>query len=130
MYAGRAVEQAPTRELFRNVRMPYTKALLEAIPRLERPPHTMLPVVPAGRRTSPRSAPVPVRAALPNAQDGLPRDGAAAGRARAVASLRLLAPGCPRPARGSRRERAANGKRALLEARGLVQEFASAAAAA
>jgi oligopeptide/dipeptide ABC transporter ATP-binding protein len=46
MYAGRAVEQAPTRELFRSVRMPYTKALLDAIPRLERPPHTLLPVVP------------------------------------------------------------------------------------
>jgi len=46
MYAGRAVEQAPTRALFRKVRMPYTKALLEAIPRLERPSHTLLPVVP------------------------------------------------------------------------------------
>jgi oligopeptide/dipeptide ABC transporter ATP-binding protein len=46
MYAGRAVEQAPTRELFANVRMPYTKALLEAIPRVERPPHAALPVVP------------------------------------------------------------------------------------
>jgi oligopeptide/dipeptide ABC transporter ATP-binding protein len=46
MYAGRAVERAPTLDLFRNVRMPYTKALLDAIPRLERAPHTMLPVVP------------------------------------------------------------------------------------
>ena len=46
MYAGRAVERAPTLDLFRHVRMPYTKALLEAIPRLERPPHTLLPVVP------------------------------------------------------------------------------------
>jgi oligopeptide/dipeptide ABC transporter ATP-binding protein len=46
MYAGRAVEQAPTRELFANVKMPYTKALLEAIPRVERPPHAVLPVVP------------------------------------------------------------------------------------
>jgi oligopeptide/dipeptide ABC transporter ATP-binding protein len=46
MYAGRAVEQAPTRKLFAQVRMPYTKALLEAIPRVERPPHAQLPVVP------------------------------------------------------------------------------------
>jgi oligopeptide/dipeptide ABC transporter ATP-binding protein len=46
MYAGRAVERAPTRTLFAHVRMPYTKALLEAIPRVERPPHTELPVVP------------------------------------------------------------------------------------
>jgi oligopeptide/dipeptide ABC transporter ATP-binding protein len=46
MYAGRIVEQAPTRTLFAHVRMPYTRALLEAIPRLERPAHTLLPVVP------------------------------------------------------------------------------------
>ena len=45
MYGGRAVEQALTRELFANVRMPYTKALLQAIPRVERPSHTLLPVV-------------------------------------------------------------------------------------
>lgn len=45
MYAGRAVEQAQTRELFANVRMPYTKALLQAIPRVDRPPHLLLPVV-------------------------------------------------------------------------------------
>ena len=37
MYAGRAVERAPVRELFAHVRMPYTRALLEAVPRLERP---------------------------------------------------------------------------------------------
>jgi oligopeptide/dipeptide ABC transporter ATP-binding protein len=45
MYGGRAVEQASTRELFANVRMPYTQALLQAIPRLDRPTHTLLPVV-------------------------------------------------------------------------------------
>ncbi|MBO0683074.1 MAG: ABC transporter ATP-binding protein [Candidatus Dormibacteraeota bacterium] len=45
MYAGRAVERAPTRTLFAHVRMPYTRALLEAIPRLERPAHSPLPVV-------------------------------------------------------------------------------------
>ena len=36
MYAGRAVEYAPTRILFAQMRMPYTRALLDAIPRLER----------------------------------------------------------------------------------------------
>jgi oligopeptide/dipeptide ABC transporter ATP-binding protein len=46
MYAGRGVEQAPTRELFANVRMPYTRALLGAIPRLQNPPHTPLAAVP------------------------------------------------------------------------------------
>ncbi|MGH8981784.1 MAG: ABC transporter ATP-binding protein [Acidimicrobiales bacterium] len=45
MYAGRAVEHASTRELFANVRMPYTQALLHAIPRLGRPAHELLPVV-------------------------------------------------------------------------------------
>lgn len=37
MYAGKIVEQAPTRELFANMRMPYTKALFDSIPRLEDP---------------------------------------------------------------------------------------------
>jgi oligopeptide/dipeptide ABC transporter ATP-binding protein len=46
MYAGRAVEQAATRTLFAHMRMPYTRALLDAIPRLERPSHTPLPVTP------------------------------------------------------------------------------------
>ncbi len=45
MYAGRAVEQASTRDLFANMRMPYTRALLQAIPRLDRPSHQILPVV-------------------------------------------------------------------------------------
>jgi oligopeptide/dipeptide ABC transporter ATP-binding protein len=46
MYAGRGVEQAPTRKLFAHVRMPYTRALLGAIPRLENPPHSPLAAVP------------------------------------------------------------------------------------
>jgi len=45
MYAGRIVEQAPAARLFSRVRMPYTQALFEAIPRLERPAHAPLPVV-------------------------------------------------------------------------------------
>jgi oligopeptide/dipeptide ABC transporter ATP-binding protein len=45
MYAGRAVEVAPARELFAHVRMPYTRALLDAIPRVERPAHSSLPVI-------------------------------------------------------------------------------------
>jgi oligopeptide/dipeptide ABC transporter ATP-binding protein len=46
MYAGRAVERAPTRKLFAHVRMPYTRALLDAIPRLENPSHSPLAAVP------------------------------------------------------------------------------------
>jgi oligopeptide/dipeptide ABC transporter ATP-binding protein len=70
MYAGRAVEQAPTRELFANVRMPYTKALLEAIPRVERPPHAALPVVP-GRPPDLAALPpgCPFAPRCPNAAD-------------------------------------------------------------
>ena len=45
MYGGRAVEYAATDTLFRNVRMPYTKALLGAIPQLTTPPHSMLTVI-------------------------------------------------------------------------------------
>ncbi|CDK01566.1 oligopeptide transporter subunit; ATP-binding component of ABC superfamily [Microbacterium sp. C448] len=45
MYAGRIVEQADTDVLFRNVQMPYTKALLGAIPQLSTPPHSLLPVI-------------------------------------------------------------------------------------
>jgi oligopeptide/dipeptide ABC transporter ATP-binding protein len=46
MYAGRAVERAPTQTLFEQVRMPYTRALLDSLPRLEDPPHMTLNVVP------------------------------------------------------------------------------------
>jgi oligopeptide/dipeptide ABC transporter ATP-binding protein len=45
MYAGQIVEQASTPQLFARVRMPYTQALFEAIPRLERPSHSPLPVI-------------------------------------------------------------------------------------
>jgi oligopeptide/dipeptide ABC transporter ATP-binding protein len=48
MYAGKIVEQAPARRLFGAqgaVRMRYTRALLDAIPHLDRPAHAILPVV-------------------------------------------------------------------------------------
>jgi oligopeptide/dipeptide ABC transporter ATP-binding protein len=45
MYAGEVVERAATEELFAGVRMPYTKVLLEAIPTLDREPHSLFPVV-------------------------------------------------------------------------------------
>ncbi len=52
MYAGRVVERAPTRQLFAGMRMPYTEALLAAIPKLDTPPHTPLPAI-AGRPPDP-----------------------------------------------------------------------------
>jgi peptide/nickel transport system ATP-binding protein len=46
MYAGQVVEQAPTPVLFREMRMPYTEALMESIPKLEDPSHTKLRAIP------------------------------------------------------------------------------------
>lgn len=51
MYGGRVVEEAPTKVLFSDVRMPYTRALLDAVPRSDRPVHAALPAV-AGRPPS------------------------------------------------------------------------------
>jgi peptide/nickel transport system ATP-binding protein len=48
MYAGRVVERAPTPQLFSRMRMPYTEALLAALPKLDAPPHAPLPAI-AGR---------------------------------------------------------------------------------
>jgi len=52
MYAGRVVEWAPTAALFRKMRMPYTEALLAAIPKLDAAPHTPLPAI-SGRPPDP-----------------------------------------------------------------------------
>ena len=46
MYAGRVVEKAPTRQLFSHIRHPYTRALIDAIPRLTHPSHTHLASIP------------------------------------------------------------------------------------
>jgi oligopeptide/dipeptide ABC transporter ATP-binding protein len=59
MYAGKIVEQAPASRLFGEdgaVRMRYTEALLDAIPHMERPAHTLLPVV-GGRPPDPAALP-------------------------------------------------------------------------
>ena len=45
MYAGRIVEQAPTLQLFTEMRHPYTKALFESIPKLANPSHTRLRII-------------------------------------------------------------------------------------
>ncbi len=48
MYAGRVVEQAPTHTLFADTHMPYTRALMDSIPRLSEPSGTRLQAI-AGR---------------------------------------------------------------------------------
>ncbi|MFV0308365.1 MAG: ABC transporter ATP-binding protein, partial [Desertimonas sp.] len=45
MYAGRIVEQGPTKTLFATMRHPYTEALLRSIPKLDQPSHTRLRVI-------------------------------------------------------------------------------------
>jgi peptide/nickel transport system ATP-binding protein len=52
MYAGRVVEQAPTQTLFKKMRMPYTEALLAAIPKIDAAPHSVLPAI-SGRPPDP-----------------------------------------------------------------------------
>lgn len=44
MYAGSVVEQAPTRDLFKNPKHPYTNALLQTLPRLDGPKRRLNPI--------------------------------------------------------------------------------------
>jgi peptide/nickel transport system ATP-binding protein len=46
MYGGRLVEKAPTKTLFANMKMPYTKSLMRSIPKLDAPSHTRLLTIP------------------------------------------------------------------------------------
>jgi peptide/nickel transport system ATP-binding protein len=46
MYGGRLVEKAPTKTLFRHLKMPYTEALLASIPKLEHVSHSRLATIP------------------------------------------------------------------------------------
>jgi peptide/nickel transport system ATP-binding protein len=45
MYAGKIVEKAPTSVLFSNMKMPYTEALMQSIPKLADRSHTRLHVI-------------------------------------------------------------------------------------
>lgn len=45
MYAGKVVEQASTKRLFKHMRMPYTEALLNSIPRLAEQSHVRLQTI-------------------------------------------------------------------------------------
>jgi peptide/nickel transport system ATP-binding protein len=46
MYAGKVVEEAPTKLLFREMRHPYTEALMLSIPRTDQRSHTRLSAIP------------------------------------------------------------------------------------
>ena len=63
MYAGKIVEMAETREIFDNPRHPYTRALLECLPRIDGPPRPLVSIegqppdlsaLPPGCRFAPR----------------------------------------------------------------------------
>jgi peptide/nickel transport system ATP-binding protein len=81
MYAGRAVEVAPTRDIFRSPRMPYTEALLRSLPRLTDATHTRLLAIP-GRP--------PDLARLGNACAFAPRCGYRSGRCESEVPRLLL----------------------------------------
>lgn len=84
MYAGRIVERASAQALFEDVRMPYTRSLLNARPRLEYDSHQRLPVaggqppdmsvVPLGCAFAPRCARAAeqCRTSLPVLEEGEP----------------------------------------------------------
>ncbi|NND75555.1 MAG: ABC transporter ATP-binding protein [Ilumatobacter sp.] len=46
MYGGKLVEYAPTRILFADMKMPYTKSLMRSIPKLADPSHSRLATIP------------------------------------------------------------------------------------
>jgi len=56
MYAGEIVEQAPTAELFANMKMPYTEALFKSIPNIQMKAGSRLPVI-EGRLPDPTDRP-------------------------------------------------------------------------
>lgn len=56
MYAGRIVEQGPSNSVLAHPRMPYTEALLQAIPKLEDSPHSRSMTIP-GRPPNPVEKP-------------------------------------------------------------------------
>jgi peptide/nickel transport system ATP-binding protein len=56
MYAGRIVERGPTAAVFDDTQMPYTRALLSAVPQLDLPSHTQLMAI-EGRPPRPDSMP-------------------------------------------------------------------------
>ena len=92
MYAGRVVEQAPTPALFKKMRMPYTEALLAAIPKIDTVPHTRIAgdLRPAARSDAAAEG-LLVLAALPLRAGRLPRREAGVdGGGNAVAPIRLL----------------------------------------
>jgi oligopeptide/dipeptide ABC transporter ATP-binding protein len=70
MYAGRIVERGPVLDIFKHPRHPYTRGLMNCLPKLDHPSKTPLPVIP-GMVPGLRDMPVGCRfaARCPNAHD-------------------------------------------------------------
>ena len=102
MYAGRIVERAPTRVLFSDVRMPYTHALMQAVPRPSLPRHARLSVI-AGRPPdlASRAPGCAFAPRCPRATTLPGGDAAAAPRGHARARVRMLVPARPAGTRGA-----------------------------
>ena len=115
MYAGQLVEEAPTAELFARPAHPYTRALLDSIPRLTGPLRRLAPIpgtVPlADRLALGLSLPSP----LPGPLRALRRSAAALVRRRPGPSGSLLPPG----------PRSGVTEQPLLEVTDLVTHFTS-----
>ncbi len=127
MYAGRVVERAPTPDLFKKMRMPYTEALLAAIPKIDAAPHTLLPAI-SGRPPDP-TRPIKGCSFSPRcryAAGAMPgREAAACGSGIARASICLLPSdrchgGCPRMMDAS----PSRSRDPLLDVQNLVVEYA------
>jgi peptide/nickel transport system ATP-binding protein len=75
MYAGKLVEMAPTKTLFAEMKMPYTHALLESIPRMDRAAHTRLATIPGRPHLPPEPVQViPLPASTPLARLSIPSE--------------------------------------------------------
>ncbi len=89
MYAGRVIEEAPVDELFANPRHPYTQGLIRSIPRIDRAATTQEAARShSGRGAEPDhpAAGLPLRAALPLRDAGLPPGRSAAAAISAAAT--------------------------------------------
>ncbi len=83
MYAGRVIERAPTEQLFRQPRHPYTAGLIASVPRLDRPPGRLpaIPGAPPDLRQLPPGCSFAPRCALARERGQAERPGLVAGSA-------------------------------------------------
>ena len=129
MYAGEKIETAATLELFRNVRHPYTEALLASIPKLDqdKAPGAVLDSR-AAAGPAPSPAGVPLRPPVRIRDRPVPGPEASPGAETTGPSVRLLSPAGDIGRRGGRpRSRADREGRGQRRAAGSVRSGAGGA---